>query len=68
MTIEYLSDVMTKQSIDYQSGTSKIDDEFNKWTLTETQNELLSTYLFSVYMSEMDAETERKFGVKYNIN
>lgn len=68
MTIEYLSDIMTKQSIDYQSGTSKIDDEFNKWTLTETQNELLSTYLSSVYMSEMDAETERKFGVKYNIN
>lgn len=67
MTIEYLSDIMTKQSIENQSGMSKIDDEFNKWTLTETRNELLSTYLSSVYMSEMDAETERKFGVnKYN--
>lgn len=37
MTIEYLCDIMTKQSIEYQSGMSKIDDEFNKWTLGDSK-------------------------------
>jgi hypothetical protein len=30
MTIEYLSDLMTKQKAEYEAGLIKIDDEFNK--------------------------------------
>ena len=57
---------MTKQTIEYQTGLSKIDDEFNKWTFTDTQKNLLTTYLTSIYMSDVNAEAERKFGGKYN--
>jgi hypothetical protein len=66
MIVEYLNDLMTKQTIEYQTGLSKIDDEFNKWTFTDTQKNLLTTYLTSIYMSDVNAEAERKFGVKYN--
>jgi hypothetical protein len=65
MTIEYLSDLMTKQKAEYEAGLIKIDDEFNKWTFTASQKDLLRCYLPSVYMSDMNAEAERKFGVKY---
>jgi hypothetical protein len=32
---------------------SKVDDEFNKWTFTDTQKDLLSTFLTSIYINLM---------------
>ena len=49
MIVEYLNDLMTKHTIEYQTGLSKIDDEFSKWTFTDTQKELLGTYLSSIF-------------------